>query len=115
MQAKRFVELGIGLWLLFWMWGRWQWYGGLPPRAAARWCGNCMMAAIGVPTEAGLVGATLVLRAAIPPRRRRGWAANLVYAVTMFTGMVLTPMLLGIPIFAWVWGRWTVRSYFGKP
>jgi hypothetical protein len=40
---------------------RWLWYQTLPRHAPARFCGNCFLAAVGVPVELGLVGMLLAL------------------------------------------------------
>jgi hypothetical protein len=36
---------------------RWLWYSHLPGHADARICGNCFMAAVGIPSELALMGA----------------------------------------------------------
>jgi len=69
----------------------------LPQRAPARYCGNCFFAAVGTPVELALLGLLLAARAvaAIPYDRD-----NSVYWFCAVAGMLWSPMIIGIPVFA---------------
>ena len=84
----------LGIWFAV---ERWFWFHTLPKYASARFCGNCFLAAVGVPTELGLVG-LLVLAVSslkIPYCNR-----NVVLWGCAVLGIFLTPQLIGVPLFA---------------
>jgi len=84
----------LGIWLAV---ERWLWYLTLPRYASARLCGNCFLAAVGVPTELGLLGLLLVA-GSFPETRLRGTGA--LYWCAAALGVFLTPVVLGVPLFA---------------
>src|SRR5882762_4669149 len=76
---------------------RWLWYLALPRFASARFCGNCFLAAVGVPTELALLGLLLVSGFLLGIHPQGSDAAVLAPAAL---GVLLTPMVLGVPLFA---------------
>jgi len=82
------VLVGLAIW-------QWVWYAQLPPHASARWCGNCYLGAVGIPTEIALLGLLLIVHAAaeIPHECKLDWALAII-------GIFLTPYLIGLPFFA---------------
>src|SRR2546423_151467 len=89
------MALGVlGIWFAV---ERWFWFHTLPRHASARICGNCFLAAVGVPTELGLLG-LLVLSVSllkIPYRNR-----NVIHWCCAAAGIFLTPAVIGVPLFA---------------
>ena len=84
----------LGIWFAF---ERWSWFHTLPRHASARFCGNCFLAAVGVPTELGLLG-LLVLAISllkIPYGNR-----NVIPWCGAAIGIFLTPAIIGVPLFA---------------
>jgi hypothetical protein len=96
------MALGVlGVWFAV---ERWLWFHTLPRHADARLCGNCFLAAVGVPTELELLG--LVVAGAslvkVPYSYRDAtcwWLA---------AGIFLTPAVIGVPLFAFAFVALTV-------
>jgi len=70
---------------------RWTWYCTVPKTSSLHWCGNCAMAAIGVPMELGLFGLLLLLLAASRGRPASGteplwWVAALIGLIVSWLG-----------------------------
>ncbi len=89
------VAFGVlGVWFAI---QRWLWFHTLPRHASARFCGNCFLAAVGVPTELGLIGLLVVAVSffKIPYRGR-----NMIYWCSTAVGVLLTPEVIGVPLFA---------------
>jgi hypothetical protein len=89
------MALGIfGVWFAV---ERWFWFRTLPKHASARFCGNCFLAAVGVPTELGLLG-LIVLGASLLkiPKNDR----SLICWCCAAAGVLLTPEVIGVPMFA---------------
>ncbi len=75
---------------------RWLWFQTLPRLPDARLCGNCFLAAVGIPIELGMLGSitasSCLLK--IPFRSRfSSWCCAVV-------GVLLTPAVFGVPLFA---------------
>ena len=84
----------LGIWYAV---DRWLWYQTLPIYASARICGNCFSAFVGVPFALGLLGLLLVTAALSILRLRR---RDRVYWCCAVAGILLTPHLIGVPLFA---------------
>ena len=84
----------LGVWFAV---ERLLWFHALPRHAPARFCGNCFLAAVGVPTELGLLGLIVVavslLKTCVSDR-------NVPYWCGAALGVLLTPVMIGIPLFA---------------
>jgi len=94
--AKRLpIAFGVlGVWFAI---HRWLWFHTLPSHAPARFCGNCFLAAVGVPTELGLLGLLAVARSLL------GFPCNsrtVMYGCFAAMGILLTPHVIGVPLFA---------------
>lgn len=79
---------------------RWFWFNALPPRASPRWCGNCFLGAVGIPTEVGLLGALLVVGSIAMIHTRRdicSWIAAIL-------GIALTNAGIGVVLFTAAYG-----------
>ena len=79
----------LGIWFAVERWSR---FHTLPRHASARFCGNCFLAAVGVPTELGLLG-LLVLAISllkIPCCNR-----NVIPWCCAAMGIFLTPAIIG--------------------
>src|ERR1035438_6482760 len=72
------------------------WLRHLPRSASARWCGNCLMGAVGVPIEVGLLGIVWVTAALL---RVRWSSIDAVWWCSAVVGIVLSPLILGVPVF----------------
>jgi len=76
---------------------KWFWFQTLPKHSSARFCGNCFLAAVGIPIELGLLG-LLVIAASLLGIPFRG--ENSIYWCTAAVGVFLTPSIIGVPLFA---------------
>jgi hypothetical protein len=76
---------------------RWLWFRTLPRHAPARFCGNCFFAAVGVPTELGLLGLLVV---AVSVLKIPYSVRNVIYWCCVVLGVLLTPAVIGVPLFA---------------
>lgn len=95
----RCVRIALGLAAILFAGVQWAWFQRLPQSAFARRCGNCLLAAVGVPIEMGLVG--LVVVAAALSGVRWGWRCRPLDGwVSVTLGTLLTPYVLGLPLFA---------------
>jgi hypothetical protein len=72
------------------------WLHGLPRSSSGRYCGNCFLAAIGVPIELGLLAVLWTLASVLNIRWR---GTNAVYWCCALVGILLTPVALGFPLF----------------
>jgi hypothetical protein len=91
------LPLAFGIFGVWFAVERWFWFQTLPRHAPARFCGNCFLAAVGVPTELGLLG-LIVLGASslkIPKNDR-----SLICWCCAAVGILLTPAVIGVPVFA---------------
>lgn len=84
----------LGVWFAV---ARWCWYHTLPRYAPARFCGNCFLAAVGMPTELGLLG---LLLACFSLLKIPYCGRNLVYWCCAAVGVLLTPVEIGVLLFA---------------
>ena len=76
---------------------RYVWYSNLPRLASARFCGNCFLAAVGVPIELGLLGLVSLLAC----RLNAPWRNQSIFDWFLIgSGLLLTPLVLGGPLFA---------------
>jgi hypothetical protein len=95
--VARRLPLAIGILGVWFAVERWVWFHALPRRASARWCGNCFLAAVGVPTELGLLGVLVVAASIVEiPNRNR----NVIWWFCAVLGVFLTPEVVGVPLFA---------------
>lgn len=83
----------LGVWFAV---ERWSWFHALPRRASARYCLNCFLGSVGVPTELGLLGILVMASSLlqIPYRRNVTWWS------CAALGVLLTPAVVGAPLFA---------------
>src|SRR5258708_8726831 len=89
------LVLGVlGVWFAL---ERWLWFRTLPRFASARFCGNCFLATVGVPTELGLLGLLVASGSLLKIPYRR---SDLIYWCCAALGVLLTPAVLGVPLFA---------------
>jgi hypothetical protein len=86
------LSAGVVMWFAV---DRWIWFRTYP-RLVSR-CGNCFLAAVGVPFEIGLLGAVIAFAAIANIRYTRQFAA---LAVCAIAGVLATPFVVGVPIFA---------------
>jgi hypothetical protein len=84
----------LGIWCAI---ERWRWFQTLPRFSSVRSCGNCFLAAVGALTELGLLGLLVVAVSIlnIPYCSRNG-----IYWCCAAVGILLTPMVIGVPLFA---------------
>ena len=75
---------------------RWLWFRTLPRTASARFCGNCQLAAIGVPIELALLGLLVVAASVLKYPYR---SHDFVYWCLAVFGILLTPFIWGVPLF----------------
>ena len=69
----------------------------MPRHAPARFCGNCFLAAVGVPTELGLLRLLVV---AVSVLKIPYCVRNVIYWCCVVLGVLLTPEVIGVPLFA---------------
>jgi hypothetical protein len=84
----------LGVWFAV---ERWFVFHTLPRYAPARFCGNCFLAFVGVPTELGLLG---LLVAAFSLLEIPYCGRNVIYWCCAAVGVLFTPVGIGIPLFA---------------
>lgn len=77
---------------------RWFWFHTLPRHASARYCGNCFLSAVGIPTEMGLIGLLVVGFSLL--RVPYSSANSVFYWACAAVGVLLTPAVIGLPLFA---------------
>jgi hypothetical protein len=76
---------------------RWLGFHTLPRHAPVRFCGNCFLAAVGVPTELGMLGILLACGSLLKVPYRGEY---LVCWWCAAAGVLFTPAVLGLPLFA---------------
>ncbi len=91
------LPLAFGVLSVWFAVQRWRWFHTLPRYAPARFCGNCFLAAVGVPTELGLLGLLVV---AVCLLKIPFHGRNVIYGCCAAVGVLLTPALIGVPLFA---------------
>ena|ERR1700722_11513515 len=84
----------LGVWFAV---ERWLWFHNLPRHASARFCGNCFLAAVGVPTELGVLSLVLAFGSVLKVPYRGAYVACWWCAAV---GVLFTPAVLGLPLFA---------------
>ena len=96
-SATRGLAIALAVLVVAFAVQSWRWFRALPGYAPARRCGNCFFAAVGVPTELALVGLLVIaiLLLKIPSR-----ADDILYWICAVAGVLLTPMVVGVPPFA---------------
>ena len=95
--AARLMILVAGLMAIAFAISRWFWFHHLPRFASARFCGNCFLATVGVPTELGLLGILLI--SSLPMSRSPWRWRSLVDWLLVAAGICFTPEVLGVPVF----------------
>lgn len=78
----RAFSMLLGIALCIFAARRWTWYCTVPKTSPLHWCGNCAMAAIGVPMELGLFGLLLILFAGSRGRLKAGGTEALWWVAT---------------------------------
>jgi hypothetical protein len=95
--VTRRLPLAFGILGIWFAVERWCWFHTLPRRASARWCGNWFLAAVGVPTELGLLGVLVAVASIVEiPNRNR----DFIWWFCAVLGVRLTPEVVGVPLFA---------------
>jgi hypothetical protein len=91
------LPMAFGLFGVWFAVERWFWFHTLPRHASTRFCGNCFLAAVGVPTELGLLGLLMFAGSLLKiPYFNRNASTWFFAAVSI----LLTPALIGVPLFA---------------
>jgi|SRR5579862_7991036 len=91
--TRRLLPLAFGVAGFWFAAERWLWFHNLPRYASARFCGNCFLGVVFLPTELALLG---LLMAASSMLKIPDGSAAACGAV----GVLLTPILVGIPLLA---------------
>jgi hypothetical protein len=75
---------------------RWLWFRTLPRFSPVRFCGNCFLGVMGVPTELALLA---LLWAFVSLLGIRSDGDEAVYWCSALAGILLTPFVIGMPVF----------------
>jgi hypothetical protein len=92
----RWLPLTLGVLGIWFAVERWLWFQTLPRLADARLCGNCFLAAVGIPIELGMLGFIMASSCLLKFPLRGSYISWCCAAV----GVLLTPAVLGVPLFA---------------
>jgi hypothetical protein len=92
----RWLPLPVGVLGVWFAVERWLWFQTLPRLADARLCGNCFLAAVGIPIELGMLGFVMASGSLLKIPLRSRYIAWCCAAI----GVLLTPAVFGVPLFA---------------
>src|SRR5216683_1219231 len=95
--CRRYMVCVIGLAGMFFAVNRCFWFASLPQSSFARRCGNCFLGAVGVPLELGALGLLMILASTLRVQYTR---THIVALSAASIGVLLTPAVLGVPMFA---------------
>lgn len=97
LSVARRISVLLGVFAVWFAVERWLWFHTLPRHASPRFCGNCFLAAVGVPTELGLLGLFVI---GVSFLKVRFCLEHVSYCCFAAVGVFLTPAIIGVPVFA---------------